>query len=32
MTVATPRATIASQLKKGTVQLKVLKKEEMGSD
>lgn len=30
--VATPRATIANQLKKGTVQLNVLQREEMKSN
>lgn len=29
MVVATPRATMASQLRKGTVQLNVLQKEEI---
>lgn len=32
MMVATPRATIANQLKKGTVQLNVLQREEMKSN
>lgn len=32
MMVATPRATIANQLKKGTVQLNVLQREEMESN